>query len=45
MNLWPIVEALKRCGPSGGNIFVLAFFGFIAVVLAIVVVSAMMQHH
>lgn len=45
MNLEPLAEAFRRCSRFGGNMFVLAFFVFIAVILLIGVLSAVLQHH
>jgi hypothetical protein len=44
MNLEPFGDAFRRSNRFGGNIFFLVFFAFMAVIIAIAVISGMSQH-
>jgi len=41
MSLEPFGDAFRRSNRFGGNLFLLAFFAFIAVVIVITVISTM----
>jgi len=45
MSLEPFGEAFRRSSRFGGNIFLLVFFAFMAVIIVITVISTMIHQH
>jgi hypothetical protein len=43
MSLEPFADSFRRSSRFGGNIFLLVFFAFMAVVIVIAVISAMIH--